>query len=94
MPFPVIPFLLGLGAALIHSGFKRTEEPNPNPRPKPKPKQDPEPVAPTPATAPEPVQVVEAPSVAVEDPKSEEGHSPSAETEKALDSEPTRSDNE
>ena len=120
MAFPVIPFLIGLGAALIHSGFKRAEESDPTPRPRPKPKQKsrakpkpkkksrprprprpkptPEPAAPAPApapaTVPEPAPVIEAPPIAAEAPKSEEGHSPSAESEKALDSEPMRSDNE
>jgi len=43
MPFPVIPFLLGLGAALIHSGFKHSDESAPNPRPRPGPKPKPKP---------------------------------------------------
>jgi len=122
MPFPVIPFLIGLGATLIYSGFKRAEESDPTPRPRPSPRPKPkaktkakpkarpkakpkarpkakakpksEPAAHAPAAVPEPAPVAEAPSVAVEAPKSEEDYVPSAETEKALDSEPMGSDNE
>ncbi len=120
MAFPVIPFLIGLGATLIYSGFKRAEESDPTPRPRPSPRPKPKPkaktkakpkarpkarpkakakpksesAAPAPAAVPEPAPVSEAAPVAVEAPKSEEDHTPSAETEKPLDSEPMRSDNE